>query len=64
MEGLFNALSKTASSRALHGYKIVSNAPSIMHILFVDDSFLFFKTNIEETNIVKALLKEYEEYSG
>lgn len=34
------------------------------HLLFADDSFLFFKAKVEEALAVKRVLQEYEHQSG
>lgn len=36
----------------------------ISHLLFADDSFLFFRANDNETTTVKRILQTYEEASG
>lgn len=40
------------------------SAPSISHLLFVDDCFLFFKATSNESATMKAILNTYEAASG
>lgn len=39
-------------------------APTVSHLLFADDSFLFFQASTEESTNIKRLLRKYEECSG
>lgn len=56
-------LSKYKEQRWIHGIKICRQAPSITHMLFVDDSYLYFKTNDDEAVRLLELLQVYEEAS-
>ena len=64
VEGLSLALTKAASEEVIHGIKVSSSAPPISHLLFADDSFLFFRANNQEAEGVKAILDEYARLSG
>lgn len=64
VEGLSNALEKNAKEGAIHGCKISRTATVITHMLFTDDSFLFFRGTIEETQAIKNILLNYEAQSG
>ncbi|XP_074348373.1 uncharacterized protein LOC141687107 [Apium graveolens] len=46
------------------GCQVNSVAPSITHLLFADDSFLFFKASVQEAASVKDILKRYKLESG
>lgn len=63
-EGLSASLSKLKNDNHLKGVKACRRGPSITHLFFADDSFLFFRANAVECDIVKNLLKLYEEKSG
>lgn len=64
MEGLSYAIDKASGEGQLQGCKISRTASSVSHLLFADDSFLFFKGTVEEATNVKALLINYEKCSG
>lgn len=64
VEGLSHALNVKVDSGDIHGCRISTPGPAITHLLFVDDSFLFFKANMGETQTVKMLLNEYKAQSG
>lgn len=64
VEGLSDSLNQAASRGSIQGCQISPTAPVITHLLFADDSFLFFKANIEETVAVKGLLNMYEKSLG
>ena len=50
-EGLSALLRQAKSSGLINGSKVCCGAPSISHLFFADDSFLFFKSTEEETSI-------------
>lgn len=61
----FTALIKSFERRGLfHGILVAKNAPRISHLLFVDDSFISFRANQEESQCCKETLKIYENASG
>lgn len=64
VEGLSNSIDQAAILENIHGCRISPTTPFITHLLFMDDSFMFFKANLEETKAVKTLLNEYEKISG
>ena len=63
-EGLNNLLLKAASEGSLHGFALSRRSPKLMHLLFVDDSLLFCRSNINECQKVLDLLASYESMSG
>lgn len=64
VEGLSNVLSKVVNDGLIHGVQVSNSAPAISHLLFADDSFLFFRASPHETEVVKAILDEYASASG
>jgi len=44
--------------------KVCRRAPSVSHILFTDDCFLFFKADENQVNVMKNILSTYELASG
>lgn len=63
-EGLSSTLTIAANEGVIHGSIIGPTAPAITHLLFADDSFLFFRADQVETQAVKKLLNDYEKLSG
>ena len=62
-EGL-SALLKEAEARGdLHGCRVSRGAPCISHLLFADDSFLFFNASDQECCKVQSILELYERIS-
>ena len=47
-EGLFAMLQQAEVCADLHGCRISRGAPSISHLLFVDDNFFFFNASKQE----------------
>lgn len=64
VEGLSNAIDDALNQEKIHGCQISPVAPTISHLLFADDSFLFFRATNEEAKNVKKLLVNYEKLSG
>lgn len=64
VEGLSNSLTKAAGTGTINGCKISSGVPSVTHLLFADDIFLFFKANVMEAQSIKTLLDSYVQQSG
>lgn len=48
VDGLSHELKKAADDGRINGCRICLNAPQVSHLLFADDSFLFFKASREE----------------
>ncbi|KAK2449324.1 hypothetical protein QL285_008530 [Trifolium repens] len=63
-EGLTALIKKSVASGNLHGVKICRGAPTVSHLLFADDCFLFCRSTLEETNHLMHILKVYEAASG
>lgn len=64
VEGLSLSLKSAAHTGVINGCCISPNAPSITHLLFADDSFLFFKATTTEAHSIKEILNRYEAVSG
>ena len=64
VEGLSTLLRQVESYGLINGSKVCRGAPSISHLFFADDFFLFFKSIEEETRVIHQILKLYECYSG
>ena len=48
----------------LKGVQVCRKAPQISHLLFADDSIIFCKASMEESNRVIKVLSDYERDSG
>lgn len=64
VEGLKTLLNLVQNVGIIHGCKIARSTLVITHLLFANDSYLFFKVNIEETSQIKCRLHHYELASG
>lgn len=64
VEGLSLYLKSAADNASINGCRIYPQAPAITHLLFTDDSFLFFKATVGEANSIKQILSLYEAFSG
>lgn len=63
-EGLSALINKYESQGLIHGIKISRQAPSVSHLLFTDDSYLFSKVSDTEAMRIIDLLQIYKEASG
>ena len=63
-EGLSCLLNSRNQSSNLKGIKVAPSAPTVNHLLFADDSLLFFKANEENAEEVKDAIKAYCNVSG
>lgn len=51
-------------TKNLHGVTVCGGAPTLSHMLFADDSFLFFRANEREAKCIQNILSTYERTSG
>lgn len=63
-EGLSGLLRNCEIQKSIHGIKICRGAPTITHMFFADDSYLFCKADPSETLKMKRLLETYDKASG
>jgi hypothetical protein len=63
-EGLSCLLKSRHQSSLFTGIKVAPSAPVVSHLLFADDSLLFFKASTESAREVRDALKLYCEASG
>ena len=59
-EGLSVILRNAEERRLIKGVAICKNAPSISHLLFAYDSFLFARGTLDECENIKLVLTKYE----
>ncbi|XP_074266997.1 uncharacterized protein LOC141590294 [Silene latifolia] len=55
---------RAVEEESLHGICVTGTAPSISHLLFVDDNILFARATIGEADVINNLLRRYEAASG
>lgn len=63
-KGLSALINRCESQSLIHGIKKSRQAPSISHLLFADDSYLFCTASDNEAMGMVDLLQTYEEASG
>ena len=63
-EGLSAMIRDSEARGALHGCLVCRNAPSISHLFFADDSYLFFKSSLAEAEVVRDILLRFKQVSG
>lgn len=56
-------ISLAESQDLIHGVKICNGAPSISHLFFANDSFIFFKANVAECGVLEDIYSNYEKAS-
>ena len=63
-DGLSALLKQGVETQAFQPVKICSRAPSISHLLFADDTLMFFKANVAQATYVKDALHRYAQATG
>ncbi|EEE56362.1 hypothetical protein OsJ_05493 [Oryza sativa Japonica Group] len=63
-DGLSHILEKKSLEGSIQPIKVCRGAPGISHLLFADDSLLFFKAEVDQARSVKEALSLYEKSTG
>jgi hypothetical protein len=63
-DGLSVLLKRLEQQGRLEGLKVCRRAPSISHLLFADDSHLFFRANATQAQNIKETLSIFERCTG
>lgn len=63
-EGLSSLLHNAQDDGRIHGINICREAPTINHLLFADDYFMFFRATREEVEYIVHIPNVYEIASG
>jgi hypothetical protein len=58
-DGFSKVLLEELTHGRIEGVKVCRRAPVISHLLFADDSLLFFRANVQQAERVKASLEKY-----
>lgn len=64
VEGLNWLFKRALNQGILNGLVIGNDGPVITHLQFADDTLVFCKANLEEVQVVKKILCDFEEFSG
>ena len=63
-EGMSGLINSKIQSSVLNGIKVAPSAPTVSHLLFADDSLLFFRADVANAEIIKEVLGIYCGASG
>jgi hypothetical protein len=63
-DGLSCLIRKEIENNSLRELHICRRAPGISHLLFADDSLLFFEASTDQAAVVKSILNRYEQGTG
>ena len=63
-EGLFAFIHRAAKNQCLICISIYKGCPRVTHLLFADDSILFYKASVGESRELRYILQKYKEASG
>lgn len=63
-QGLSSLMKIQSVAGGLKRVRCARNAPTITHLFFADDTLLFGQTDNTTCNIIREMLKKYEEASG
>ena len=64
IEGLHGLINKAASNGDITGFRLCRQRPKLTHLVFTDDSLLFYRANSTECSEVMDLLSVYEDVLG
>jgi hypothetical protein len=63
-EGFLALLNQAERDGSLRGIKVCPNAPSVSHLIFVDDSLILCRAKVGDAQKLQGILQLYEQCSG
>lgn len=63
VEALSTMIVKGEVDGLLKGIKVIRRSPSITHLMFVDDCFIFSSSETNETRVISSMLLKYQRTS-
>lgn len=63
-DGLSTLLIHNEQLGNFQGLRVCRRAPNVSHLLFADDSLLFFKADVDQAQIIKSVITTFENCSG
>uniref|UniRef100_A0A803PQY8 Reverse transcriptase domain-containing protein n=1 Tax=Cannabis sativa TaxID=3483 RepID=A0A803PQY8_CANSA len=57
-------IARDQSLGKVNGIRIARNAPAISHLMFADDTILFYRANVEEAESLQNCMETYGSWSG
>jgi hypothetical protein len=63
-EGFLALLNQAERDGSLRGIKVCPNAPSVSHLIFVDDSLILCRAKVGGAQKLQGILQLYEQCSG
>lgn len=63
-DGLSTLIKHQEALGNLQGIRVCRRAPSVSHLLFADDSLLFFHANVAQATVVKSIIATFERCTG
>uniref|UniRef100_A0A803QHV8 Reverse transcriptase n=1 Tax=Cannabis sativa TaxID=3483 RepID=A0A803QHV8_CANSA len=64
ISGFSGFIGKYEINKWLHGCKVAKGAPVVSHMIFADDSYLYYRSNEREATEIIELLTKFEQASG
>jgi hypothetical protein len=63
-DGLSTLINRKVETSAMKELIICRNAPGISHLLFADDTLLFFRASTDQAEVIKEVLTTYGHCTG
>lgn len=63
-DGLSSLITRRIEDASLRDFRITRRSPGISHLLFADDSLLFFQCNTQQALVIRDILASYENCTG